>query len=111
MFLLLRIENGLLRKQNVITSQVEYYYFVDGVHHIFLAPAINPKEIIFFFPPPPSPPSVDGLYMTVFEDVATNVATFTGQQKIEGMSKCTKWRRTVSAMLQLVQGNALGNKR
>ena len=31
MFLLLRIENGLLRKQNVITSQVEYYYFVDGV--------------------------------------------------------------------------------
>ena len=80
MFLLLRIENGLLRKQNVITSQVEYYYFVDGVHHIFLAPAINPKEIIFFFPPPPSPPSVDGLYMTVFEDVATNVATFTGQQ-------------------------------
>ena len=37
MFLLLRIENGLLRKQNVITSQVEYYYFVDGVHHIFLA--------------------------------------------------------------------------
>ena len=77
---MLRLENGLLRKQNVITSQVEYYYFVDGVHHIFLAPAINPKEIIFFFPPPPSPPSVDGLYMTVFEDVATNVATFTGQQ-------------------------------
>ena len=34
MFLLLRIENGLLRKQNVITSQVEYYYFVDGVHHL-----------------------------------------------------------------------------
>ena len=48
MFLLLRIENGLLRKQNVITSQVEYYYFVDGVHH-FLGASHKPKRNRFFF--------------------------------------------------------------
>lgn len=36
---MLRLENGLLRKQNEITSFLEYYYFVDKIHH-FLVPAI-----------------------------------------------------------------------
>lgn len=31
---MLRLENGLLRKQNGITSHIWYYYFLDGVHHL-----------------------------------------------------------------------------
>ncbi|MBQ0141751.1 MAG: hypothetical protein KBT06_02950, partial [Prevotellaceae bacterium] len=50
-----RIENGLLRKQNVIASQVEYYYFVDGVHH-FLGAGHKPKRNYFLFPSTTKPP-------------------------------------------------------
>ena len=50
---MLRKEHGLLRKQNNITSLIEYCYFEDGVLHYLGVSHKNKKFIFFFYSPQP----------------------------------------------------------